>query len=289
MNSNKDHRRWSGWIGCFLLMGALWACEDPVEGCLDVAATNFDVAADGPCMGCCTYPVLKADVAHLFVNFSGDTTNFRYDSAYTVFPFDQVPFKFQRIKFYLSQVHLWNGLDSVLVNDTLELTIGPDSTVVQVEDNFGLVDRDIFDDISLGSFRAPGNYDGISFWLGIPPAFQSADPTKIPGGHPLRIQGDSLNWQEDLGYISNKVVFFRDTLSNSDSTVINIIDPVYVKIDLTEQISIPGGFDPVLEFDLYYDRWFRELNMATATVTEISQQIVSNLSNSISFSGLSLE
>ncbi|MEO1714386.1 MAG: MbnP family protein [Bacteroidota bacterium] len=273
------------WVTIF---GCLIACEEPVEGCLDAAATNFSVSADGPCLDCCTYPVLKADFAHQWITIENDTTNFRYDSAYTIAPWDQVPVQFQRIKFYIAQMHLWNGTDSVLVNDTITLTVGNGATL-DVEDNFGLVDRDLFDDVELGSFRSPGEYDGISFWLGIPTEYQSADPTLVPGDHPLRIQSDSLNWEESLGYISNKVVFFRDTITGSDSTVINVIEPVYLKIDLSETITVAGGFDVVLEFDIFYNRWFGNLNLATATVAEISQQIVSNLSNSIAFSGLTLE
>ena len=276
------------WIAFSLMICSLVACAEAEEGCLDAAATNFSVSADGPCLDCCTFPVLRADFAHQWITIEDDTTNFRYDSAYTIAPSDQVHFQFQRIKLYIAQLHLFNGTDSVLVSDTITLTLGSGSEI-DVEDNFGLVDRDIFDDIELGSFRAPGDYDGISFWLGIPTDFQSVDPTLVPGDHPLRIQSDSLNWEEGLGYISNKVVFFRDTITGSDSTVINVIEPVYLKFDLSETITVAGGFDVVLEFDIFYNRWFGNLNMATATVADIGQQIVSNLSNSIAFSGLTLE
>jgi hypothetical protein len=273
----------ASWIGLLLL--TLFGCYEEEEGCLDIRATNFSFNADFPCPDCCEFPSLTIDIEHSAV-FPDDTIRFRYDSLYYVADFPDVLVTFQRIKFYISDFALVNSSGGELnVTDSVSFKVpdgAVDSTVIRKVDNFILVDRDIPSDYNVGEILGDGAFDQIQFTIGIDPELQSSDPDFLPSDHPMRVQNDSLNWSEDLGYISNKIVFFREPGQNPDSTVINILEPVDVKIPIGKPVLISPGFDIKVSLEVDYLSWFQGLDLKTATEGEIITNIANQLSNSFS-------
>jgi hypothetical protein len=281
MKKNNGIR--ASWMGLLLL--TFFGCYEEKEGCLDVRATNFSFEADIPCPDCCEFPSLTVDIEHSAV-LPDDTIRFRYDSLYYVSDFPDVLVSFQRIKYYISDFALVNSNGGQLtVTDSINFKVPDgtgDSTIIRSADNFILVDRDIPSDYELGRILGDGAFDHIQFKVGIDPALQSADPNLLPGGHPMRIQSDSLNWSEDLGYISNKIVFFREPGQNPDSTLLNILEPVEVTIPIGKPVLISPGFDISVSLEVDYLSWFQGLNLQTATEEEIITNIANHLSNSFS-------
>ena len=82
MRKNKDGRYLIIALAAVLALG-LSACYEPEEGCLDVAAKNFQVDADLNCPDdCCEYPNLKLLLSHR-VGPQGNDEPIRYiDSVY---------------------------------------------------------------------------------------------------------------------------------------------------------------------------------------------------------------
>ena len=261
-------------------------CYEPKEGCLDISASNFDVSADDPCPDCCTYPKLSLEVLHRVVLQDPDTTlKFSYDSLYVIPAVPDVEVRFQRVRFYLSGLKLQRGGESFGVTDSLDLRVpgvGTDSVTIAVENNFALLDRDLPQARILGVFRENGQFDGLRFQIGLPPAIRSADPASAPASHPLRVQADSLLWEDGTGYLAGKIVFFRDTLPGTDSTVVRLLEPVEVVLPLAEPVFLDEGFDVAVTLQIDYLRCFEGIDLETADPEAIAAALVNNLPNAFS-------
>ncbi|MCB0636635.1 MAG: hypothetical protein KDC54_08460, partial [Lewinella sp.] len=122
----------------FLAILPLTGCYEPEQGCLDARATNFSLDADEACADCCTYPELKVRFTHRWE--TADTSlAFQTSSVYR----DGMgqPFRFQRLRFYWSEVVLLRvGTGPLAPTDSVEIGYvqGADTSLIRVLDNFAL-------------------------------------------------------------------------------------------------------------------------------------------------------
>ena len=262
-------------IGIVLL--GLSACFEPKEGCLDVRATNYDVAADKDCSDCCEYPELVLEVVHA----AGDTS-LRYSDPYTL---DGLHFfKLARVRFYLSDVQLKRPGQSVGVSDTLQLVLGmePNRFEQTITDNFALIQRNQFT-YSLGDFRETGFFDSIAFKVGIDLPVNTADPADLPSGHPLAPLTDSMHWSLDSGYIYNQVLLQKDTFPMTDTTYLSVglIDNL-VEVSLPIGQTIRLGFDVTIPLRIDYLKWLEGIDFVADSDEEMIRKIVNNTPNAFS-------
>src|SRR5690349_2250009 len=90
------------------------ACFEPKYGCLDIAATNFNPAADKDC--CCRYPKLLLDVNQVY-----DTLVFRQDSLYP--GTGGHLFRIRNVAFYLSDFQLIKDGVTFETEDVVDLKV----------------------------------------------------------------------------------------------------------------------------------------------------------------------
>lgn len=280
-------------FGLVLVVISLNGCYEPKEGCLDASATNFDANADEPCLDCCTFPTLKLNVLHKVV-LPDTTLNLVYnDSAYTV---DGVNyFRINEILFYISNLKL-RQTDGTLVGveDSLQLKVPQnpgDTTSIYVENNFILIDRRNFQAYSIGNFKKSGNFEGIQFTLGIEGPANHADPSQLPDSSPLSIQEDSLYWNTDLGYIFNRIAFFRDTIAADTIPVIVEIgtENALRTVDLEGTFSTREGFNVTVVLQVDYLQWFKNVEVKTDGPQQVATKVLDNIANSFSLVEVKLE
>ena len=95
-----------------VLVTILLSCEESVDGCLDIRATNFDVAAVTACDSCCTLPTGSLDLVFKF-----DTLNLSFNTDY---PLGVDTIQLNSIELPFSQFRLlrlgaeFNFIDSIL-------------------------------------------------------------------------------------------------------------------------------------------------------------------------------
>ncbi|MEO0775089.1 MAG: hypothetical protein AAF146_00920, partial [Bacteroidota bacterium] len=187
--------------GCLLLLAlGLPACYEPVEGCLDIFASNYEADADQQCPddpGCCTYPELRLVVSQVW----GDTT-FSYDS---VFFSNGSPDSLRMVQviYYLSEVELVGAEGSLRMINRVSGDLG-EGTAVELTDDFLIVDFIKGRNYTWGNFNTAGSYDSLRLRLGLAPSLTAAVPTSFPDDHELSLQADSL-WRADEGYALGRV------------------------------------------------------------------------------------
>ncbi|MEL6925330.1 MAG: MbnP family protein, partial [Bacteroidota bacterium] len=175
----------------FLWLFLLVGCYEPVEACLDLQATNFEVTADRACSDCCTYPTLSLSFSHKV-----DSNFLSNEDVYL----NRVgrPYRIESVVFYISNVQLVDAAGNGYgVEDQIELLALNNGVEewLELEDNFLLIERTTRN-VTLGEFRSSGDFVGLRFFVGINAPANNANPASLPDGHPLSIGPDSLHWDQ---------------------------------------------------------------------------------------------
>ncbi len=252
------------------------ACFEPKEGCLDIEATNFDAAADDDC--CCLYPKLRLETVQRF-----DTFQYLPDSLY---PADNGSlFRIKSVVFYLSEFQLTQNGETFVVSDTVQLQAfsqsGSDTIKETFTDDFLLARRTPVDN-EVGDFRPAGVFQDVKIRLGLSPDAQRVIPRLAKPGHPLRIQGDSLWYGRDAGFVFLQAVVVRDSMAATPPDTL-----AFTKADFDnffiEQTGVfthqSGGYDFRLRLGVDYKKMFEGINWTTGDILTWKSQIVANLPN----------
>jgi hypothetical protein len=255
---------------CFLL---LTQCQEPVLGCLDARATNFDVTAAKPCAdNCCVFPNMKIQFDYAF-----DTINFKFDKSYK-FGTDSI--RFITSQFYVSNVQLQKDdgtkasvLDSILLfreRDTLK-----------VPSYYTLAGKNIGFESVLGKFNQVGIYSKVSFNIGLDVEAAKTIPSKMPSGTPLSIKSDSMYISSEKQYIFNKMTLVR-TSRPTDTLrfVMKTLKPIELKG--IKNLVLKEGFDATIPLKIDYKKWLEGVNFSDLK-TIIEGKIVSNTDKAFIF------
>ncbi len=261
------------------------SCYEKQEGCLDLQASNFDVAADRPCADCCTYPSLQLSPLHSVIPSDQPDTSFAfsYDSAYAVAPFNQDSFRFQSIFFYLYDFRLKGPEGTLEVSDEFSWydATGEKHTG---KDDYLLIDAGSSSRRTIGELHRAGTFDSLIFYIGLPEEIRQADITRMPSGHPLDFRSDSLNWEAGMGYIPLRVALYRDAAQVQDSTVLRIFEPVRISLSANGgAFEVVPGADAVLKLQLNYLAWLEGADLRNDTPEALEERIRQQLPASFSW------
>lgn len=280
---------WLTMLCCTLLLPA---CYEPKEGCLDAQATNFDLEADEACADCCEYPTFQLALQHRIVLIGQAERRFSTDSVY--YDGSGQPFRFQNIRFYLSNLHLVRADGSEApVSNNIELDLYDPAGAPRkatVEDNFLLANPAFEQTYTIGPFRQSGNnFVKVRFAIGIEGIANEAIPDSLPDDYPLgRIEEAlDLHFNPDSGYVFSHIEVLRDTTAaDTIPVVLRTGTTPYLRV---VELSLPsGGFTPSDGFNtrltlrVNYVEWFQSLNIRQDTPAQMIEKIVENLANSFS-------
>jgi len=265
----------------FLSLGVLSSCYQPIEGCLDREASNFDVSADNACSDCCVYPSMRLAVIHRMV--SEDTTltfqlNERYEDDFgQSYRISQVSYYFQGASLIKTDGQRIEVQDSVL----LTRVEGIGDTVQEFyRDDVLRVEGSNFQFRSLGTFRGSGLLSLFELTLGLPENYVQVLPASAPAGHPLS-QTDL--WTEEEGFAQARMVLISESPADTLTKVIEIRSPQPLGsgvISAPTTLVLPPGFGTELTLQVDYRAWLRGVNTLSDSESVIADKIRDNLPNS---------
>jgi hypothetical protein len=155
----------------------LESCYTPQEGCLDTLASNYAITADKSCEDCCQYPELQIYMVHTMQDSSFnplDTFVNQLGQRYSILD----------VRFYLSGFKLQQQANQLKVLETLT----PNNATQKITDDVVLW-RSVDNKGVIGTVKAYGQFEGLSFNLGIDSTMLITDYDNISAGHPLSKEG----------------------------------------------------------------------------------------------------
>jgi len=263
----------------YLLVGLLFlalisACQEPLEACLDIEASNFDVRADRDC--CCIYPSLFVEVA-----YRAGEVSFNLNTPYELDNGDTVIFR--RAAFYISDLTVFQGSQEFFPRDTFliyQLDNNNQLDSLEYEGNISLINRTA-SDINMGRFTEPGFFDLVRFRLGLNEILNEQDIEILPRRSRLGIQADSMHtFTPDGGYLFLKFEVFVPSLDELFILTLTAADGDFVILRPIELNSVTG-INKRFRLNINYLEWLRGIDFATDTPEQRKQKLIDNLPNAL--------
>lgn len=254
-------------------------CYKPVEGCLEIEATNFQATADENC--CCEYPNLKFVVEQYFGQDS--SVVFIPQKFYVLENGDSL--KINAITFYLSDFQLVRNAETFEVSDTAHLQTFPDGTKSVFKNDF-LIVRRTPSEFLVGEFLPTGSFSALNFRFGLTDSANKINPKSAPTGHPLAAQGEKMWENEADGYRFLMLAFERDTVAATPPDTIYWTKKDFQQLNFsaTGNFEHAVGFDFTLKFRVDFEKWFAGVQLSQTDNLQLKSKIVSNLPSSFSIS-----
>ncbi len=245
-------------------------CYEPKTDCLDIRATNFNVAADKPCSACCNYPTLKLQLNYVFGN-----NPLNFNDHYSLNGVDT--FQILAAKTYLSDFQ-WVTTDNIVrkVTDTIQL-MGYNQNPFATND-FVLINKKDGFNFDIGHFKEGGSFAKMSFKVGLNPIANQTNPVKMPVAHVLNASRDTVTMYLDSlqGYIFNKIVLQKTTLPQKK--VILQLAQTPVPIVFNANFVLKEGFDGIIKLKVDYKKLLQGVDF-NQTQAAMQSQMIANTPN----------
>jgi len=272
-----------GFIALVFMGITFQSCYENIEGCLDVNATNFNVTADRECEDCCTYPLLRLAIQHVYSDLEKDTfLRFDLKKPYTLDSIDF--FSIIDLRYYLSEIKLVRE-DGRLVDIEEKVDIillqGLDTVPDNTQDNFALIDRSNITPSVIGTIRENGRFKGIEFKVGLSNTDQKILPQSFENSHPLALGDSSMYDFAENSYVITRFDLARDTLPiENGTTTIQILAKDYfqiVSLDFDFQVDV--GFNTTIALQVDYRKWLESIDVKNNSRETIIETLKANISN----------
>ena len=276
-----------------LLFSALifMTCYEPVEGCLDIDAINYNVAADDPCGDCCTFPSLILRFQHR-LEWPKDSSTLTYGefhpNIHTSVLTDS--FLIDRARYFFSNIILIKE-DGTEVNviDQLELTFD-NGEVQTVTDNFAKLDTENFQARGIGTVKTEGVFTSVKLTLGLEAFLLGKEITSnLPSGHPLDASSDTISFEAGTGFIPNLLVLRYDTLRFQKGDEFRFFEPIPLSFVFEQPLVIEKGNNINLTMKTNYMNWFAGVDFENDSSQTIEEKIRNNLPNVFSVTEITSE
>ncbi len=237
----------------FILGGGLFLfsnCREKAEGCLDIKAKNFNVAADASCTACCTYPSLT---------IGWDTANFPRNKKFLVTNGDSCEILSWKILF--SEFFLTSS-DNVVsrISDSVLLVRKADSSR-QIND-FGILSFDKFAFTQVGTFRQAGNFKRLQFTVGLSDFFNKTNAKRMENV-PILAATSPMYVDSVVGF-GNQIMRLKRKIAGITDTIEIVLkrpNSSFFAIDLQQNFKLKEGFDGVIPLKINLMQLMNNLNI----------------------------
>lgn len=222
------------------------ACYEPIEGCLDIKSSNYEVSADRACDSCCVFPNFNLNIDQVFggEDFSlGDTL------------INDVGNELVLTDYYiiLSDFRLENSGVVYTVDDSTQVNCGMTSGTENYEVNDLIYISNSSSFTTIGTWKDPGQFEGINFLIGLSDCYHDAGIDDI--------QSDSKIADIDTLY-STGLGFKTMSFEFSDSITIDFIGKqgTIVASKSTNTSNVAGSAFS-LDLDIDFGVWFSGVDL----------------------------
>ena len=257
-----------------LLFGAIWmaACQQPVEGCTNPRAENFNPEADQNTD--CTFYQLTVEWQHHADSLPSDTVvqgSVLTDAAGEAFLVDDC-------RILGSQVRL-TALGGAPISSPESILLPTVNGQQTVEDNFfgiglGQYSADATGWITLGSF------DTLTLQLGLDTVLSVVSPSSLDNpGHPLGSSANPYVYDSLQNQYNTLLLTVIQPNNNNRSISIALTEPITYRF--VYPITVLDGMDIPIRLRLDYGQLLQGIRWSTDTEAAIRTRLLQNLPNAL--------
>ena len=215
-------------------------CYEDRIGCLEVAASNFDILADEACPDCCEFPQLSVDLERGF----GPEDLVLADTFLDAFG-NRV--RLIDLRAYWSDLALTATDDEVFAAGAtpveLEVAVGTDTVLADFAETVILPQTTGSTVTTVGRVRTgEAALNGLNFMLGFAEDFPAVVPESAPTTRPLRTQARLLNFNDGAGYVTLSLEY--ELVDTGEARRVDVY------ADRMVNLPFPGTLDPIPGADL---------------------------------------
>ena len=279
---SKKSSRWQLFLCSTLMLQLTTGCYEPISGCLDANATNYDLDADDPCGDCCTYPKILVNFEHKILrNDQLENINFG-DSIYTDGAGNT--FAINELQFYISEVNIIDKQGDVVgVQETVTFLPTGEMDSVTVSDNIQLVNPKSFRAKTMGTFNASDDYVQVLMSIGVPSTLNLADTSSFDLDHPLAPQSPNMYAGPEKGYIFTYIDLTIDPLGEAIQRTFTVVgNEHFLPFSFQNDFFLDKGLNLEIIFRIDYLSWFTGIDVKNISNENANRQLPTNIVNSIS-------
>lgn len=254
----------------------IYSCYEPIEGCTDIEAVNYEGKNDEACEDCCRYPSLRLSISQ---NIGENTA--RLNQSLTI---DSVQyFKLLRFRFFMTQLQVISDGQTLGVRDRINLLVNENGSIsaTVVEDNIELIGFNAFS-YDFGETRTGFQIDSVSFVVGLADPFPAVERDTFVS-NPLF--SNRFMYDETLdNYLSANITLLRDTTALVDTVRVEIPDAeLAVPVKLASETFFSRGVSELsVKISIDYAEWLKGIDFAADSEQAIQDKIVQNTSEAFS-------
>jgi hypothetical protein len=244
-------------LGIILVIGILHsACNTRIEGCLESNAENFDLNAELPCDGCCTYPSMG-----LILSQKWGPDNFT--NADTLYDISGEAYKIEDLRYFLTTWSWTNTAGELFTVDSIEndchgvlLRYTPDNVIIDTR-RFAY---------TMGAIRENPVTDSVFFSLGLTHDFSCLDDEDLTV--PPELTMNSPLWNPATASLETMRLIIRkdSAFTNFDTLFMSLSS----NMGLGYVLEIKKGFDTQFELTIDYSLLFADVNIQDPNSFEMS-------------------
>ena len=259
-----------GIVMCIIALFA--SCYEPIDGCLDLQATNFSFSADNACSQdeCCEYPSVEYSFSPLY----GDSI--LQSSAIFENEIGQL-FSISSYDFMISNTRLFQADgEEVITRDTFDVFTGIDSDLTLTT-----LDRDIQQitnrnlNVTIPNIREVGEFSGFSFSVGVTSQVQLVNAISYTDtDNPIQAYEDQFT-NEGFNWLNWTILVYQqelDTLVVSDTLSIQM-NQNHLPVSFTADTLFTknNGIDIPFDIEMDFREWIDgvDFGMSEAEIADI--------------------
>lgn len=240
-------------------------CNTKIEGCLEANAENFDLNAERPCSGCCTYPSMNLSLTQKW-------NDRNFTNSDTLYDIHSNPYKILDLKYYLSS---WAWLDTEGVYYTVDsVEAGCNDAMLRFTTDNLIIDSKQFV-YTIGTIRRSPLMDSLRFTLGLHQDFSCLD-TSDPDT-PASLTDQSPLWSGESSSLETLRIIVQRQLDQGATDTLYINTRLDVRLGYLLQLR--PGTDAQINLTVNYAQWF--LGADVSDLTSFSNSIIANFEGSI--------
>lgn len=242
------------------------SCNIKQEGCLDIAAENFDLNADKSCDGCCKYPSVSISLSQKW-----NEENFNKDTSVTYPDINGQHFKIIDLKYLLSSFAWIDEDEQTYTIDSSDIACNNES--VRYTHDLIVVEPKKFVYV-LDTFKLSPAVRSLNLKLGWKEELQCVDETS-----------------EDIPSEFSNASPLWDTMADSRAAIRIILqrnlnlyqfDTLYIhtcqELSMPYEFNFVPGKDTQLNISVNYAQWFQAADVNN--LNSISSSVVENIEGS---------